>query len=100
MPPHEGLGGGTPRPRKDSDASARIAPPIVTDATTMIGAETLGRMCWKTIRTGHAPTTRAASTYGSVLIASVAERTIRQAAGRMPSESAQMMFHMLGPSAT
>src|SRR5437763_1507707 len=59
MPPQDGVGGGTPRPRKLSPASARIAPPIVTEETTMMYELTLGSTWRNNIRSGRAQTTRA-----------------------------------------
>jgi hypothetical protein len=43
MPPHDGVGGGTPKLRKLREDSARIAAPRPDVATTMIGAAMLGR---------------------------------------------------------
>ncbi len=42
--PHDGYGGGTPKPRKDSADSARIAEPSPIVARMMIVAATFGRM--------------------------------------------------------
>ena len=46
--PHDGKGGGTPKPRNESADSARITPPRLMVASTMIVGMTLGRM-WRTI---------------------------------------------------
>jgi hypothetical protein len=62
MPPQAGAGGGTPKPRKLSAASARMALPRPSVAMTMIGATTLGRMWRSTTRRCPAPSARAAST--------------------------------------
>src|SRR2546427_296489 len=53
MPPHDGMLSGTPRPRKLSPASVRIAPATPKVATTMSEALTLGRMWRQTMRGGR-----------------------------------------------
>ena len=63
MPPQVGVGGGGPKPRKERLASTMIVLPNWTEAKMMMGAVTLGRMCWNTIRVPVAPTARAASMY-------------------------------------
>ncbi len=52
----------TPRPRKLKPDSVRIAPPMRSDALTMMGAMVFKRMCLKTMREFVAPMALAAST--------------------------------------
>src|SRR5256714_8457946 len=47
--PHDGKGGGTPKPRNESDDSARIVAPSPIVARMMIVAMTLGRM-WRAMK--------------------------------------------------
>ncbi len=61
--PQSGVGGRIPRPRKLSAAPAMMAPGMPSVTRTMIGADTLGRTCRKTMRRSPHPATRAASTY-------------------------------------
>ena len=61
MAPQEAVWGGTPTPRKLRAASARMALAMVTEATTMMGAVTLGRRCRAMMRSWRQPTVRAAS---------------------------------------
>lgn len=77
MRPHDGCGSGTPSPRKDSEASVRIAEPSWAVASTMSGASVFGRT-WRTaMRSSLIPVARAASTKGSSRSASVLERITR-----------------------
>src|SRR5256885_12514445 len=46
MRPHAGLGGGTPTPRNDSDASVTMTTPSMSVASTMAELSTFGRM-WR-----------------------------------------------------
>ena len=62
MVPHEGAGGWTPRPRKDSTASAMIAVGICTVACTTMALMMLGRMCRAITRRSPAPRARAPCT--------------------------------------
>ena len=56
------VGAGTPRPRKDREASAMIVRATENVATTAMGAHTLGSR-WRQIRRpSSAPRARAAST--------------------------------------
>src|SRR5437879_13857680 len=43
--PQAGSGGGTPTPRKDSDASVMMTTPSIKVPSTMAELMTLGRMC-------------------------------------------------------
>ena len=62
MLPQLGKGGRMPRPRNDSAASARTAPPMPSVPMTMIGPSMLGRSCVTMIRTSPYPRTFAACT--------------------------------------
>src|SRR5262249_30128822 len=62
MLPHEASGGWTPRPRNDSEASARMANATLRDAWTTIGVAAFGRTWRAAIRQPGAPSARAAST--------------------------------------
>src|SRR5213596_2665241 len=46
MSPHAGLGGGTPTPRNESDASVTMTTPSMSVASTMAELSTFGRM-WR-----------------------------------------------------
>jgi hypothetical protein len=67
----------TPRPRKLTDASIRIARPMFTLVTTMTYGITLGRMWRYIIRKWLLPTAVAASMYCRLLTCSVALLTTR-----------------------
>src|SRR6185503_3428637 len=60
--PHDGSGGCTPRPRKESAASSRIAEPDSTVATTIRCGKTLGRISPASTRSRPAPAASAAAT--------------------------------------
>lgn len=60
--PHDGHGGGTPKPRNESAYSARIAAPRPIVARMMIVAITFGRMWRRMTRVWPQPSARAAST--------------------------------------
>src|SRR5262245_5842884 len=63
IPPQVGTEGGTPSPRKDKEASVRMALATLNDAITMSGARIFGIMPRNNIRAGREPIDRAASTY-------------------------------------
>src|SRR5205807_2133276 len=48
--PHDGYGSGMPRPRNDSEASTRMAPPSWAVTSTTNGPNVLGRMWRKAMR--------------------------------------------------
>ena len=77
MPPQAGVGGCTPAPMKLSPASTRMMPAADSDASTMMGATTLGSRCRSMIRLGPAPRARAASMYTLCLICSTTPRVSR-----------------------
>src|SRR5919106_1431588 len=62
IPPHDGYGGGMPKPRNDSPDSARITVPRPIVARMRMVASTLGSTYRSTIRRCPAPSARAAST--------------------------------------
>src|SRR5438105_7337905 len=66
MLPHDGSGGWMPRPRNESEASARIAKPMLKEACTTIGVTEFGRTWRCMIHQSAAPSTRAAWTYSRV----------------------------------
>ena len=59
--PQLGVGGRTPRPRKLSEASNRIAEATPNVPRTVSGASAFGNRCCRTMRDALAPTTRAAT---------------------------------------
>src|ERR1700750_3369618 len=75
--PQSAVGGGTPTPRNDSDASATIASGISNVAYTMTWAITFGRMSTNMIRHGPAPSALAASMNSLPFIEITWPRTIR-----------------------
>src|SRR6266566_5121374 len=62
MRPHAGSGGGTPTPRKLSDASAMMTTPTVRLASTVAVFMTFGRMCFLITRSLLAPAISASFT--------------------------------------
>ena len=58
--PREGCVTGRPSPRKDSAASAMMAPATWVVATTISGERILGRICRRTMAASRAPRARAA----------------------------------------
>ncbi len=59
IPPHVGTLGGTPNPRNESAASARIVLATLNDAITMRGASALGKILRKMIENLLSPSARA-----------------------------------------
>src|SRR5512140_2906768 len=55
MLPHVEVGGCTPKPRKETYASVRMAEANPSVEATMIGPSVLGTKCWKKIRWLFAP---------------------------------------------
>src|SRR5690606_35749730 len=53
--PHVGVGGATPNPRNDSEASTRMAVPVPRLASTIKGETTLGSTCPPSIRSVEEP---------------------------------------------
>ena len=75
--PHDGTGGGTPRPRKLSVASATKAVDRRAVAYTIQGARQFGAMCRITMRNLEQPVTMADSMYGMFLTLIAADRVRR-----------------------
>src|SRR5438128_11466052 len=97
IPPHDGKGGGTPKPRNESDDSARIVAPSAIGARMMIVAMTLGRM-WRTMmRAWPQPSARAASTYVDWATAIAAPRITRELIAAMRMASATTRLRSPGP---
>ena len=97
IPPHEGYGGGTPKPRKDRADSARIALPRPIVARMMIGAATFGSTWRARIRRWPQPSARAPSTYGLPTTATVALRITREAPAAPATPRARITFSRPGP---
>ena len=57
--PQLGTSGGSPKPRKLSEASAMITPPMVIEKMTMTGAMMLGRTCRISVAVVGLPIARA-----------------------------------------
>ena len=77
MLPQLGVGGCTPRPRKDSPLSSRIALPTPRVAATTAGPSAFGST-WRQSRRGDGtPSAVAASTYGRARTPSTSPRTSR-----------------------
>src|SRR6185437_13244887 len=98
MRPQEGCGSGTPRPRKESDASVRMAEPSWAVASTMSGASVLGRTWRSAMRSSLMPTARAASTKGNSRSARVLARMTRAICGMSGMAMAIMVLRSDGPS--
>src|SRR5262245_57325515 len=78
MPPHDGYGGGMPKPRNESADSARMTVPRPMVARMMIVAITFGNTWRRITRQCPAPSARAASTYGFCMVDSAAPRITRE----------------------
>ena len=90
--PQEGVGGGTPRPRKLRKASKRMAIGTPMVAWTIIGPSAFGRMCRKMILFALAPPARAASTNSRSRKARVWPRTNRAMVIHWVKAMAKMMM--------
>ena len=75
--------GGTPTPRKESVASARMAKPRFSVAMTSTGPSTLGSTWVSMMRALESPMTRAASTYSLLRSTRVEPRTVRANCGQL-----------------
>ena len=91
MLPQLGVGGCTPRPRKLSPASSRIAFAMPNVAATITGARAFGSMWRKMMRPFDAPTVRLASTNSRSRSDRNSARTIR-AIGGQPSKPITIMM--------
>src|SRR5262250_3426807 len=98
MAPQDGRGGGTPRPRKESEDSARMTPPSPMVATMITVASRFGTTWRSTMRRCGVPMARADSMYGFSITESAAPRITRalEAATRIDRE--RMRFKSPGPS--
>src|SRR5687768_3983890 len=95
--PHDGYGGGTPKPRKDSADSARMTAPRPIVARMMMVAAMLGSR-WRTmILAWPQPIARAASMYWLSISASVAPRMTREFVAVPRTASDRMTFRRPGP---
>ena len=63
MDPHDGVGGFTPRPMNDRNASVVMYPGIANVSATTNGPKMLGRICLNMMRRSLVPMVRAASMY-------------------------------------
>src|SRR2546430_7231159 len=90
--PQDGVGGGTPRPRKLRKASKRMAMGTPMVAWTIIGPSEFGRMWRKMIRFALAPPDRAASTNSRSRKASGWPRTSRAMFIHWVNAIAEMMM--------
>src|SRR5919109_1937163 len=79
MAPHDGYGGGTPKPRNDSADSARMTAPSPMVARMMIVLATLGSTYRSRTRAWLQPMARAASKYAFCAMPRVAPRMMRDA---------------------
>ena len=98
MAPHDGVGGGTPNPRKLRADSARIATPSPKVTTTMIGAAILGRMWRAMICQSWHPMARATSMYWFSRMARTALRMIRALPAVPPIPRARITLPSPWPS--
>src|SRR5687768_9142770 len=96
--PHDGCGGGTPKPRNESADSARMMAPRPMVARMMMVAATLGRMWRRMMRGWPQPVARAASTYALDMTASVAPRITRELLAATMTLSARITLSWPGPS--
>ena len=88
--PSEGWVGGTPTPRKESVASARMASARFSVPMTSTGPSTLGSTCCSMILKRPRPMTRAARTYSLLRSTRVEPRTVRANLGHSETPMARM----------
>src|SRR5450830_1030107 len=91
---------GSPRPRKDSDASVRMACAISTDVATTTGDKLLGNTCDRMMLRLGSPMVRAAVTYSALRTRSASARTNRVIWGHVVTPIAKMMLAMEGVNMT
>src|SRR5699024_4362017 len=94
--PQVGCGGGTPRPRKLSDASATISTEIITIASDSTGSATLGNSSLVMTRQPVAPIARAAVTNSRSANAIVLARASRTMLGIVNNDNAIAMLRRFG----
>src|SRR6266545_2744737 len=98
MRPQAGCGGGTPTPRKLSEASAMMTTPTVRLASTVAVFMTFGRMCRLITRHLLAPAISASFTNSRSRRVSTSPRMTRAYRVQYTAPRMTMMFHMLGPT--
>src|SRR6266850_2708448 len=98
MRPQAGCGGGTPTPRKLSEASAMMTTPTVRLASTVAVFMTFGRMCFLITRSLLAPAISASFTNSRSRSVSTSPRMTRAYRVQYTAPRITMMFHMLGPT--
>ena len=91
------MGSWTPSPRKDSEASSRMAWPRKAVSMMRYGAITLGSMCRRMMRRCVNPEARAASTYGISRMDSALDRMTRAHRGIIGMVMARIRFDRLLP---
>ena len=99
IPPHDGWGGGTPKPRKLNEASATIAAPKPAVAMISQGGMTLGSMCCRRMWKVDAPVDSAAMMYSLLAIDKAWDRTIRLNESIRGIEMATAVVIMPNPNA-
>src|SRR5690625_866926 len=97
MRPHEGSGGGVPRPRKLKAASARIASANVTEDWIMTRAKIFGSTCRLAIRNSDWAALRAAAIKSEDMICRVPARATLANPGPAASPIASMADNVLAP---
>src|SRR3990170_3241864 len=89
---------GSPSPRKLTLDSVMIAQPTSMDIYSIARGRMFGAMCWKIIRPGPAPATRAALMYGRSFRDRTCARMTRAGERQKSSPMAMMTFQMDGRS--
>lgn len=97
IPPHSGVGGCAPSPRKLNEAPIRIASPNPKVPSTNTVCLMFGRMCRQMIRRPDAPAACAASTYRLFAAANAEPRTTRMKLGAWPNPAANVAWARPGP---
>src|SRR5262245_66229878 len=92
MPPQVGISGGTPSPRNDRLASARMAVAMEKVAITIAAASRFGRIWRETTQVVPAPITCDAATNSLLRSTSACARAIRQYGIQRWIDSARMML--------
>src|SRR5215831_10856728 len=98
MPPHDGVGGWTPRPRNDSVASSTMARASSSVAMTTSEESTLGSTCRAMTRTTEPPRAWMASTNSRERSTSTCERSTRAYVTQPESPMTTIRVGKLGPS--
>src|SRR2546427_1623149 len=98
MRPQAGCGGGTPTPRKLSEASAMMTTPTVRLARTVAVFMTFGRICRLITRSLLAPAISASFTNSRSRRVSTSPRMTRAYRVQYTAPRMTTMVHMLGPT--